>query len=369
MNIIRGCIEQSHIILVEIELSPQASWDQYGITVAGLSNVTNNSSSTALNIPFDISITNNDVLYISDSYNHRIVLVDFTANSTVSFIGSGPGPGQGQFSQPMGLSLTNTSLFVIDLSNTRVQKSSLNGSDSSTVVDLSGIGNTFYLYVDDSDNIYVSDALNHRVLLYLPNSTNGTMVAGNGSAGSNYSQLWRPYGIFVNRNRTLYIADRGNNRIMKWFTGATVGVLAAGNGVAGNGSIQLDTPSQVLVDTNGYMYITEVLISRVTRWTPHAIFGECIAACTGVRGTAATQLDRPHSLAFDSHGSLYVNDRSNNRIQKFQILSNHRTYQIRSPLIRRVSRCRRESVVSNLRLEFNFQVLHVWSFDSTVICS
>jgi sugar lactone lactonase YvrE len=194
---------------------------------------------------------------------------------------------------------------------------SLNGSNPTTALEFAGLPVPYYLYVDENDNIYLSDTVNHRVLLFLSNSTNSTMVAGTGVEGNNNDRLHRPYGVFVNHNGTMYIADFENHRIMKWFSGALTGIVAAGNGTAGVRSTQLNLPTQVIVDTNEYMYISEGGNSRITRWAPNSTIGVCIAACTGAAGTASTQLNGPHSLAFDSNGSLYVNDRENHRIQKF----------------------------------------------------
>jgi sugar lactone lactonase YvrE len=94
----------------------------------------------------------------------------------------------------------------------------------------------------------------------------------------------------------------------------------AGTGVAGNGLSQFNGPNTILVDLNGYMYIADEDNGRIMRWEPGAFIGECIAGCSGTPGAAANQLDHPGSIAFDSSGSMYVNDWGNNRVQKFQIL-------------------------------------------------
>jgi sugar lactone lactonase YvrE len=276
-------------------------------------------------MPFGISITSNDVLYISDTNNNRIVVLDLTSRTNISIIGSGPGSNSSQFNNPYGLFIKDTSLYVIDYNNYRVQKSLLNGSNPSTVPGISTSNSPFYLYVDNDDNIYLSDTFNNRVLFFPYNSTNFTTVAGNSTPGSLNNQLNKPFGVFVNQNGTIYIADYGNHRIMKWFSGATFGILTAGSGTCGSTSTQLCYPAQILVDTNEYMYISELTNVRITRWAPNSTFGVCIAACTGLIGTAANQLNWPSSIAFDSNGSLYVNDRTNHRIQKFQILSQYQS--------------------------------------------
>ena len=221
------------------------------------------------------------------------------------------------------LSTTDTSLYVANVGDSRVLKLSLNGTEATTAVDLTAFCKPFYLYVDDQTNIFVSCVHTHEVLVFRPNSTNGTRIAGTGVSGFNDNQLNRPYGLFGTDDKAIYIADWLNHRIMKWSEGATSGIR-----VAGFDSTQLDHPAQVLIDRNGYMYISDDRNHRIVRWPPDSAFGECIVACTGVRGTAPTQLYRPHSLGFDSNASLYVNDYENHRVQKFQILNYYSEYSI-----------------------------------------
>jgi sugar lactone lactonase YvrE len=301
-------------------------WDQNGTTVAGQARGTSGSSLSQLNSPFGLSITKNDVLYVSDTDNNRIVVVQLGSNTSTFTIGSGPGAGSNEFHQPYDLFVTNTSLYVIDYVNQRMQKMSSNGSNPTTVLGFNGSYWPYYLYVNSNDSIYLSDTANHRVLFFLPNSTNRTIVAGTGVMGVSNDQLDLPYGIFVNHNGTMYIADHWNHRIMKWLSGALSGIVVAGNGTSGFNSTQLSYPTQVIVDTNEYMYISEGGNSRITRWASNSTFGVCIAACTRAAGTASNQLNVPHSLAFDSNGSLYVSDWVNNRVQKFQILQYNSEY-------------------------------------------
>jgi sugar lactone lactonase YvrE len=313
-------------LLAEITLSPYASWNQTGITVVGASNGAAGSSISQLNGSNGMSITNNDVLYISDAGNNRVVMVNLNFITNVSIIGSGPGSGLNQFNDPIDVFVTNTSLYVIDANNYRLQETSLDGSNPSMVLNISALNTPYYVYVVNDDNIYLSDTFNNRVVLFLSNSTNFTVVAGTGGMGTNINQLYLPYGIFVDQNGTIYIADCFNNRIMKWLAGASVGSLAAGDGTSGSSSTQLSYPTQIIVDTNEYMYISEFGNSRITRWAPNSSFGVCIAACTGTYGISSTQLSGPFSLAFDSHGSLYVCDTLNNRTQKYQIFQYNSKY-------------------------------------------
>ena len=287
------------------------------MTVAGDSNETTGLSGIRLNDSIGIRVAD-DVLYIADTNNNRVVVVNLNSVSDISIIG--PRSGNHSFQRPFDVFMRNNSLYVLDYDNRCVDKIALKDSNLSAVTRLTNIRASYYLFVDHDENIYLSQSSFHQVVLFLSNSTNGTIVAGTGMGGSANDQLNRSYGLFVDRNRTIYIADTNNHRIMKWFFGASVGIVVAGNGTGGRSSRQLYYPSQVIVDKNEYLYISDTSNARIIRWQSGASFGVCIAACTGVAGRTSNQLHAPHSLAFDSYGSLYVSDRFNNRVQKFQIL-------------------------------------------------
>ena len=113
----------------EISLLPTASWDQNGITVAGWANGTYGSSLSQLDSPLELLTTSNDVMHICARINHRIVVVHLDSTMNSFTIGSGRGFDLGQLSGPIDAISTNTSLYVLDSGNFRVQKLSLNRSD------------------------------------------------------------------------------------------------------------------------------------------------------------------------------------------------------------------------------------------------
>ena len=56
-------------------------------------------------------------------------------------------------------------------------------STNSVNADLSGFNNPFALYIDSSDNIYVTDRYNQRIVKWVPGASEGVVVAG-GNYGS-----------------------------------------------------------------------------------------------------------------------------------------------------------------------------------------
>ena len=293
------------------------------------------SSLNQLNYTRGIRIDVNDTLYVTDTYNNRIVLIQPGSTTAVATIGTEQGSRASQLWFPSDTFITQASIYVMDTYNYRVQQWSSNISSPMTVAGITDVdgqssnstavlGLSYHIFVDRYENLYVSDTSNNRVLRFPPNTSSGisgTIVAGNGTAGSSNTQLNGPFAVFIDDARTLYIADRLNNRIQKWTYGASSGLTVAGNGISGNTLGQLSFPRAVIVDANQYMYISDGDNNRILRWAPNSSSGQCIVACTGTTGIGPTQLGNAYDIAFDSYGSLYVSDRENNRVQKFQIIS------------------------------------------------
>ena len=261
------------------------------------------------------------------------MVIQPNSTNATDIIGSGPGTAWNQFQEPTDVFVTNTSVYVLDALNYRIQMWPRNGSNATTVAGMTGsVGNasntttfgySYGIYVDNVGSVYVSDQSNHRVLRYPPASVSGTsgiVVAGTGISGSAPSQLNAPSRIFVDDARTIYIADSANHRIQRWTYGACSGVTVAGTGTSGSTTSQLNFPVSVIVDTNQIMYIGDQGNNRIHRWTVGDCSGQCLVGCTQASGNATYQFYLLQAMAFDSQGALYVSDGTNNRVQKSGLL-------------------------------------------------
>ena len=316
--------------LASLQLPSRARWNQNGITIAGTTDGTSGSSLNILNHNYGLYYAD-DIVYVADTFNNRMVLIGSNPTTATRVIG---GPSQpNMFNRPTDVFVTRASIYVMDTWNFRVQKWSKDFFDPVTVAgipakrgnstDMTMLSNAQDLFVDNYGNLFVSDINNHRVMRFPWNSisgTNGVMVAGTGFAGSDPDQLNGTRGVFVTDDGIMYIADSRNHRIQKWTKGAKSGVRVAGTGSAGRGLSELNLPLKVLVDMNGYMYIADFGNNRIVCWKPNIFRGECVVGCSGYWGVGSNVLYAPTSLAFGSDGSLYVNDLGNNRVQKFDIL-------------------------------------------------
>ena len=82
------------------------------------------------------------------------------------------------------------------------------------------------------NTLYVTDRYNNRVQKYLRGSLNGTTVAGqaNATTCSSYQCLRHPSSIALDDNENLFISDAYNHRVVLWKKDALIGELVAGTG-------------------------------------------------------------------------------------------------------------------------------------------
>ncbi len=87
-------------------------------------------------------------------------------------------------------------------------------------------------------------------------------------------------------------------------------------GVPGDGKDQFNRPTDLAVGPGGDFYITDGYgNSRVVVLSPEGKF----KFAWGTKGDQPGQFDRPHGIVIDQKNRVYVNDRKNNRIQRFDL--------------------------------------------------
>ncbi|CAF1173760.1 unnamed protein product [Adineta ricciae] len=119
--------------------------------------------------------------------------------------------------------------------------------------------------------LYVVDYYNYRVQKFLLGvSTVGITVAGGNGYGIGLNQLKNPSGVCVSsKDHSVYVGDQGNHRVMKWMINATQGSIVAGvTGVAGSTSSLLNTPGDCAFDAEQtFLYVADYGNHRVQRFT------------------------------------------------------------------------------------------------------
>ena len=192
-----------------------------------------------------------------------------------------------------------------------------NANTSSYISALSIEKECYGIFVHTNGSLYCSMEPSHKVMTRSTNSsdTQVAIVAGTGCAGSQSNKLFHPGGIFVTINFQLYVADAGNNRIQLFLPGQLNGTTVAG--IEAPGTIKLWYPTGVVLDGDGYLFIADTANNRIVRSGPNGF--QCVGACTGAGGPTLDKLNFPTAMAFDSFGNIFVADQGNSRIQKFLV--------------------------------------------------
>ncbi|CAF3447435.1 unnamed protein product [Rotaria socialis] len=161
--------------------------------------------------------------------------------------------------------------------------------------------------------------------LYWPTDTistgekNGTLVAGGNGKGDGVNQLNLPRYLFVDQQQNVYVSDFDNNRVVKWNKGEKEGIVIAGGQGKGGALTQLSSPLGLFIDTLGTLYVADEGNHRVMRWTQGDNKQGTVIVGGNSQGAGANQFNYPRGLSFDRHGNLYVADLHNHRAQRFSI--------------------------------------------------
>jgi len=196
------------------------------------------------------------------------------------------------------------------------------------------------LAVDSSGNLYVADNQNNRVLFYPSGSTTATRVYGQlgsftsnteNAGGISANSLLEPEYLTLDSSDNLYVADQANSRVLFYPAGSTTATQVYGQfgsfttGTVNNGGISsnsLEGPIGIALDSSGNLYVIDQINSRALFYpsgstTATQVYGQLGSFTTNAPnkgGISANSLYYPWGVALDSSGNLYVADHANNRV-------------------------------------------------------
>jgi hypothetical protein len=194
--------------------------------------------------------------------------------------------------------------------------------------------------------LWVSDAGNHRVLLYWSGTTYAGTLFGQASSASGLPNrgatlpsafsLNDPRGLAVRGtgnsvyNYTVWIADAGNHRVLEVPWGSlnptrVLGQPGFASATPGVGPSALDTPSAVAVDAFGGVWVADTGNCRVLHFPRGSTIADRVLGqayltthdcpTSPTRGAIAA----PTGLAITADGDLYVADSGFHRVLRFHV--------------------------------------------------
>ena len=278
---------------------------------------------------------------------------------------------EGQFRSPKGMAIDSAGdIYVAESSHTsRIQKFNSAG----VVLTVYGSGGSEDgkfdfpegIALDDSGDIYVADSGNDRVQIF---NSAGVFQSNFGTSGNGDGELVFPAHIAFDNSNNIYVSEANNNRIQKfnsvgafqgWMGKCTSGTncddinqksigftcsdATCSSPGQGTSDGQFCNPFGIAFDTSGNFYVAESCSHRIQKFDSAGTFqgwmGKCTGgagcdipnerstgfscsnSCTGsgfvAAGSGDSQFDSPRGIIIDSSNNLYVVDKSNDRIQKF----------------------------------------------------
>ncbi|CAF1082804.1 unnamed protein product [Rotaria sordida] len=217
-------------------------------------------------------------------------------------------------------------MYVADYYNHRIQRFSPGSNAGTTVAGSSGSAGSSRsqlrypstVFVSTNQDMYILDTNNYRVLKWQLGEPLGYIVAGGNGNGAGFTQIGASYALFVDSNYSIYISEQTNHRVTKWSSrNISAGILVVGGNGAGNTADKLNSPWGVYVDGNETIFVVDRGNHRVQRWDAGASLGTTIAGSTSDAGPWSYQFNNPTSITFDPYGYMYILDYSNNRVQKW----------------------------------------------------
>jgi sugar lactone lactonase YvrE len=367
-----------------------AIFDRYADAALGqpdfLATLTNNGgvSAQSLNKPGAVAVGANGRLYVADTRNNRVLswpsAASFTTHAAADMVfGQGNdfttntankgGVSASSLNHPSGLAVDgNANLYVADTQNNRVLEydnpavndaiadhvlgqSNFITNGTSTPTD-SNLNLPNGLAVDGSNNLFVADTNNNRVLKFESPLTNSiadqvfgqpNFTTSTPPVTPSASSLNQPQGVALDLAGNLYVADTANYRALAYLAPLTntiadhvygqvnltsnfencVGVPAANN---------LCLPAAVSVDSQGVLYIADTEFDRVLLFYTPLTGSPPISADEVIGQPDFTSelvpnppysycLNYPNALVVDSQRNLYVVDSNNSRVLRFDTVS------------------------------------------------
>jgi sugar lactone lactonase YvrE len=277
-------------------------------------------SGTAL---VDLAIDSEGALYTVDNNDDKVLKFSGAGALLLSF--GETGSGNGQFQSPAAVALDSAeNIYVVDNGNQRIQKFDSAGNfllTFGTPGDGDGeLSGPFGIGINATNDVYIADSGNHRIQKF---DTDGVFQSKFGSEGFGNAEFQTPVDVHFDSAGNIYVVDALNNRIQV-FTAAHAYVSEFGpQGVA-------IPPLGIIADDSDNVYISER--RRVSKFDSAdnlllEFGGVSSVFASGnfnlPEGSDDGKFDGAGGMAFDPAGNVYVVDRVNERVQKFDSAGNY----------------------------------------------
>ena len=301
----------------------------------------NKNSKSLLNKPSSIAvIPNSDFIFVSDTFNHRIVKVNSKTNETSIIAGSGlplltDGIGNAaSFNRPLGLATISSSIIAVsDSENCAIRYLDVMTGSVQTIAGgkegyLDGPAKEAKFNVPSaialtlSGNLVIADKLNHVIRLLDTTSFYVTTLVGNNAKigfddGIGYNATFdSPIGIAIDSLGVLYVIDSGtcgirsinlDTRLVKTISGKSCDAVSFIYKPTG---IVALSPKVLVISASNLLQYVNISESDNIRFS--TIVGK---NGPGISDGLSALFRSPRGLALTVLGDIYLADQGNNIVR------------------------------------------------------
>ena len=153
-------------------------------------------------------------VYVADGFNDRVQKFSRDGEFLLAWGSRGRAPGQ--FSTPTGIAVgASQTIYVADTFRDRVQAFDPDGSFVRVVAEAPAIRNPIGLAVDTVDRLYITEDIEHRLVVV---EGDGTVAGTVGLEGRQEGEFQFPRGVAVDEDGRVYVADSLNHRVQSFRT-------------------------------------------------------------------------------------------------------------------------------------------------------
>jgi len=352
--------------LVLVSLLPHRTSAQSIDTLAGTGKpdlTLANGKALDINIaqPFGVELSPDGALFICEVGNHRLLRLDLEDGmlSTVSgtgkaaYTGDGGDAAQAALHEPYEVRFDRDgNLYLVDMVGAVVRRVDAGTRRISTIA---GTGETGFggdggpavraslrsphsIALDGTGSLYIADIGNHRIRRVDLTSGLIETVAGTGEAKlpedgvvATGKLLRGPRALAIDGG-TMWIALREGHSVWKMDLGTRKLTHVAGSGEAGYADgvgreAKFNGPKGIAVGPGGAVFVVDTENHAIRRLDPKTRAVTTVAGSGpkaggyGGDGGPATsaRLNRPHGIAVDAKGVLFIGDSENHRVRRVQL--------------------------------------------------
>lgn len=269
---------------------------------------------TSLSEISDVGVDSSGSVYLVDPSANHVAIFD-SSGSWIDELGEvwNAGSSTTQLNSPRGIAFdASGNIYVSDYNNDRVQIFAGDRTYRNTILVDSPMRMAIY-----ENELYVPSELECVVYIFnIANPMAPSLSATLGTVnycGSSTALFNRPNGVAVNSN-FIFVADRRNNRVKVYNRATRAYITSFGSSGSSNGKFY--GPSDVALDAAGYIYVADRWNYRVQKFNSSYVYQDQYGT-TGVPYlTDNFHYNYPTGVAVASDGSIYIVEERGHRLVK-----------------------------------------------------